>query len=669
MLEEGADNSEILSYVEEMIADGRPCKGMPEALFWGYDEPENMPGDARVDYFYIPTYLNTAFLIQAFRLIPELIRERIPDFEEKLARAMTACSGRGLSGHGFDNNDFVRGMQIFASVRTKEFIRNHRKIVPEVFRNSYSAALRSIERDVFDEEGYLRRIENSWECNHLEEYRRILAMENAGRHTLFVYGSLMRGGYNHPGFMADAAYLGSATITGFDLYNLGYYPGIKHTKEQHVVRGELYDVSDAEFDTICNLEGNGSLYQCETVPAALGSRMDWIPAEVFVYLGSTDEKRKISGKEQSWTGGTMRGEKEMKYIWYACYGSNINRSRFIDYIEGCTDTTPPVDDRPFEFDHPVFFAGKSFRWGGKGKAFLDIEKNGHAFGRIYKITREQYDEVKRKEGSDYQRMVDLGELDGIPVVSFTNGNNPVPRRAVPSLEYLDTILDGLKETYPEYRESALADELIKGIFSDEEIILLDCLRQAEHGLTNRAIREKTGMNAEEENGYISTLEAMQMIRQDRRTLDFDPGAARSVYYTRRKERDLIDRVRTLKHEAEEMRHIPAQDPLTSVAVTEGGRRQYLTTRYERVPSNRQAAIRIHGMTCQVCGFNFFEHYGELGRDYIEVHHIRPLSSLDEEVAVDPAEDLVCLCANCHRMMHRTRADVMTVEELKRIFCP
>ena len=58
-----------------------------------------------------------------------------------------------------------------------------------------------------------------------------------------------------------------------------------------------------------------------------------------------------------------------------------------------------------------------------------------------------------------------------------------------------------------------------------------------------------------------------------------------------------------------------------------------------------------------------------GKGYIEVHHIRPLSFLDEEVAVDPAEDLVCLCANCHRMMHRTRAEAITVEELKRIFCP
>ena len=449
LLEGEADTMEILSYVEEMLADGRPCKGMPEALFWGFDEPENMPGDARVDYFYMPTYLNTAFLMQAFRMIPEQICERIPAFKEKLGRAMTGCSGRRFAGHGYEKDDFVQGMQIFASVRTKEFIRNHKDIVPEVFRDAYRAALRSIERDVFDKEGYLRRVETSWENNHLEEYREILAAENAGRHTLFVYGSLMKGGYNHPGFMADAEYLGTAVITGFNLYDLGHYPGIKHTKEQHVVRGELYDVSDAEFEAICALEGNGSLYQCETAAATLGGQRDWMPAEVFVYLGRTDDKRKISGKEQLWTEGNKRGEKGMDYIWYACYGSNINKSRFMNYIDRCRDTTPPVEDRPFEFDHPVFFAGKSFRWGGKGKAFLDIEKNGHAFGRIYKITQNQYDEVKRKEGPDYQRKVDLGELDGIPVVSFTNGNNPVPRRAVPSLEYLNIILDGLKETYPD----------------------------------------------------------------------------------------------------------------------------------------------------------------------------------------------------------------------------
>ena len=32
--------------------------------------------------------------------------------------------------------------------------------------------------------------------------------------------------------------------------------------------------------------------------------------------------------------------------------------------------------------------------------------------------------------------------------------------------------------------------------------------------------------------------------------------------------------------------------------------------------------------------------------------------------VNPETDLVCLCANCHRMMHRSREHVMTVEELR-----
>ena len=100
---------------------------------------------------------------------------------------------------------------------------------------------------------------------------------------------------------------------------------------------------------------------------------------------------------------------------------------------------------------------------------------------------------------------------------------------------------------------------------------------------------------------------------------------------------------------------------------QGRRIQYLTSRYERVPANRQAAIRIHGTVCQVCGFDFYQHYGELGKNYIEVHHIKPLSSLDEEVIIDPYNDLVCLCANCHRMMHRNSGHVMTVEELKRAY--
>jgi predicted HNH restriction endonuclease len=48
--------------------------------------------------------------------------------------------------------------------------------------------------------------------------------------------------------------------------------------------------------------------------------------------------------------------------------------------------------------------------------------------------------------------------------------------------------------------------------------------------------------------------------------------------------------------------------------------------------------------------------------YIEIHHVRPLSVHEGEV--DPATDLVPLCANCHRMAHRRRPAVTSIDELK-----
>ena len=354
----------------------------------------------------------------------------------------------------------------------------------------------------------------------------------------------------------------------------------------------------------------------------------------------------------------------MNYVWYACYGSNISRMRFMNYINRCSDTTPPVEDRPYEFEHPVFFAGQSRTWSNKGTAFLDINTNGSALGRIYKITEEQYQDVSWLEGRRYRNRIEFTSLEGLPVVSFTCFERE--DRAVPSLDYFNTIVEGLKETYPAFRESAITEKLINGILSEDEIKVLDCLRESEHGLTNDAIVETTLFCEDTERHVISSLVKLGVVRQDRRSRVFQENDGRAVFYTERAERPLIDRIRTLKSAAVAMRDVPADDFLTTPVAngTEGRRIQYLTNRYERVPANRQAAIRIHGTACQVCGFDFYQHYGDLGKDYIEVHHIKPLSSLDEEVVIDPYNDLVCLCANCHRMMHRNTEHVMTVEELK-----
>ena len=59
------------------------------------------------------------------------------------------------------------------------------------------------------------------------------------------------------------------------------------------------------------------------------------------------------------------------------------------------------------------------------------------------------------------------------------------------------------------------------------------------------------------------------------------------------------------------------------------------------------------LRCEVpnCGFDFLEVYGEIGRDFAQVHHERPLSEATgpRRVSVD---ELRLVCANCHAMIHR-----------------
>lgn len=99
-------------------------------------------------------------------------------------------------------------------------------------------------------------------------------------------------------------------------------------------------------------------------------------------------------------------------------------------------------------------------------------------------------------------------------------------------------------------------------------------------------------------------------------------------------------------------------------IKEGERKICYSTYYERKPACRRKAIELHGTVCCVCGFDFKRFYGDIGKDYIEVHHIKPLYVDGEEIDVNPETDLICLCANCHRMIHRKRNEIISVEQLK-----
>ncbi|WP_328452003.1 HNH endonuclease [Amycolatopsis sp. NBC_00438] len=56
------------------------------------------------------------------------------------------------------------------------------------------------------------------------------------------------------------------------------------------------------------------------------------------------------------------------------------------------------------------------------------------------------------------------------------------------------------------------------------------------------------------------------------------------------------------------------------------------------------------LACEVCGFDFERTYGERGARYAEVHHVVPLHVTGPTKT--RLDDLVVLCANCHRMIHR-----------------
>ena len=108
-----------------------------------------------------------------------------------------------------------------------------------------------------------------------------------------------------------------------------------------------------------------------------------------------------------------------------------------------------------------------------------------------------------------------------------------------------------------------------------------------------------------------------------------------------------------------------RNPDEVLGYPEGAVSQVLVNRYERDPRNRKAAIGLHGKICMACGFNFQEVYGDLGDDYIVVHQITPVSVMGDDYVVDPKNDLVCICANCHAMIHRKNPP-LTVDELKRL---
>jgi hypothetical protein len=203
-----------------------------------------------------------------------------------------------------------------------------------------------------------------------------------------------------------------------------------------------------------------------------------------------------------------------KKIWYASYGSNLLRERFLAYIRGgrppgakfiqvgCSDPTPPSHDHGIMILHGLYFAEVSRHWENAGVAFVDTRKDSIAktLGRMYLISTDQFKEVVLQEngyretnvdlGMDLERTIQegstelreglyrtllcLGEEGGHPIFTFTaaGGLDEAPLNP-PGPLYLTIIVRGLRETFG-LSDTGIVDYLrdrpgIRGQLPDEEL--------------------------------------------------------------------------------------------------------------------------------------------------------------------------------------------------------
>ena len=177
-------------------------------------------------------------------------------------------------------------------------------------------------------------------------------------------------------------------------------------------------------------------------------------------------------------------------VWYASYGSNLCAARFGCYIAGGTpprgtrpcrgarDTTPPRQDRPLTIPYRLYFAGTSKTWGG-APSFIDIVESPATptptptRARAYLITWEQFEDVVAQEngrsvtapidpaladlaeggshplGSDrYENVLCVGRDEDAPVLTFTSPwTMDRAELGAPALDYLRTMIDGLRESH------------------------------------------------------------------------------------------------------------------------------------------------------------------------------------------------------------------------------
>jgi len=111
----------------------------------------------------------------------------------------------------------------------------------------------------------------------------------------------------------------------------------------------------------------------------------------------------------------------------------------------------------------------------------------------------------------------------------------------------------------------------------------------------------------------------------------------------------------------------------NILINEGYKKALEVSFYARSKTLRDAAIKFFTtkglMYCQCCRFSFSNFYGEkFGKGYIEIHHIKPVFKYEDDelqkFISDAIENLIPVCSNCHRMIHRNWKHPIDIDVLR-----
>ena len=271
----------------------------------------NMPSDAYAEIVYRTTYSIVALGIY---LKLKLKKETPEWLEQSLPIIMNAAFEKGIVAHGTNGwLDAIDIMKMLILAGARKFIEQNAQSATN-FTRQMKMVMSYYAKTIAESD----QNPDKWAIG-TKAMQSVLAAWDGYTHTIFVYGTLMRGERSHK-ILAKEMYGGTAILDGYEIYDCFQYPGVME-KENRKVFGEVYFVREQTLEMIDFYENEGVLFRRKKV--MLSGKLK---GDVYVYYDCDNPCDLVLNR--LWSTDLK------KRVWYAGYGSNLSSKRFECYIRG-----------------------------------------------------------------------------------------------------------------------------------------------------------------------------------------------------------------------------------------------------------------------------------------------------------------------------------------------